>query len=167
MSKTNRTFKTQVLLRDYFLDGEIEYNDELAMLMQGGFNYYSNRRILTILSAKIQSLNDSSLMVSSIAEMQIQQRSGLVGLIPIDEVGTQIFQKEYQKDKYPLKVVLYAGVYVIRASIRSGGLFDGGFYFVPARDVRVEYQVQGSTRSAIGSEWILLNSEQIQGCHPE
>ena len=167
MSRASSTFKMQALLRDYILDGEIDCNDELSMLMQGGFNYYSNRRILTLSSAKIQSVNDLSLVVTSIAEMQIQQRSGLVGLVPIDEVGIQRFQKEYQKDKFPSKVVLYSGAYTIRASMKSGGLFEGGVYFVPARDARVEYRTQGSKNNAIGSEWMLINTEEIQGCHAE
>ncbi len=167
MSRSSSTFKMQALLEHYILDGEIDCDDELTMLMQGGFNYYSNRRILTLSSAKIQSLDDLSLVVTSVAEMQIQQRSGLVGLVPIDEAGIQRFQKEYQKDKFPSKMVLYSGAYIIRASIKSDGLFGGGAYFVPARDARVEYRTQGSKNNAIASEWILINTEQIQGCHAE
>ncbi len=167
MSKSNNPWVVQVLTPTQIIEGKISPDGEIGILLLGDLNYYKDRKILEINDVNINSINNPSVGNISISKYIMKQRSGLLAIIPLDEEGIRAFQKETSPNELTMRVIMYSGVYTIKATIKPEGLYASGECYVHAKDATIEYQKQNAKSVSFEAQWILVNTERIQGYHPE
>jgi len=133
----------------------------------GDYGYYKDRCILTFNNAQIHPVNNPNGPVISASKFVVKQRSGLIALIPLDDAGIQGFQKNAQNKDFSMRTVLYAGSYIIRASTNPQGPYESGAPFVHAIGAKIEFQFQNSNIKPLEARWLVINTEMVQGYHPE
>jgi hypothetical protein len=167
MGKPNHPWAIQILTPDYVVAGNIVPGDDMDIILNGDYEYYKDRCILTFTDVQMRSVNNPAGSVINASELLIKQRSGLLALIPRDDAGLQAFQKASGNKDYSLRIVMYSGVYIIRASINPGGLYASGACFMHTKDAKIEYQSQNANLKPIDAQWLVINTEMIQGYSPE
>ena len=163
-SQSQRPFVMQALTLDYLVEGNVQPGDELTSILLGGWEYYKSRCLLTLTDARVQPTGNLTTPTLSVSQWVLQHRTGLVALIPRDEAGTQALLKAAPSKTFSLRAVMYAGSYVIRASLIPGDLFEKAFN--PAKDAEIDCQLPGAQLSRLTAPWLVLNSQLVQGYHP-
>lgn len=168
-------WRMQVLTLDYLIEGNVEPTGEVSSLLMGGRQYYENRYHVILKPAHLQPTGGLATPALTVAQWTVQHRNGLVAVIPRDEAGTQELLKAAQGKTFTFRAVLYAGSYVIRASLSPVGMFGKPempgavfeqFAFIPAQDAEIECQAPGAQMRKLAAPWLVLNTEVIQGYHP-
>jgi len=167
MSKSNNPWSVQILTPTQIIEGKISPDSEIGILLLGDYNYYKDRKILEFTDANINSINNPSAVNISVPKFIMKQRSGILAIIPLDEEGIRAFQKESTPKELTMRVVMYSGMYTIKATIKPEGLFTSGECYTHAKDATIEYQKQNSKNILIEAQWILINTERIHGYYPE
>ena len=165
MAKPKQQCAMQILTLDYLIDGTVDLDDELICIFEGGSGYYEARDTLTITSARIQPAGNLTTPTTYAPQWMLSSRGGVVAFIPQDETGTQALLKAAPGKTFSFRAVIYAGPYIIQASLLPGDLFERSA-FIHAQDAEINCQVPGAQLKAFTAPWILFNIELVQGYHP-
>ena len=164
MAKPKQQCAMQVLTLDYLIEGNVDLDDELISLFEGWPHYYDDHYIVKLASARIQPTGNLTTPAISVSQWILSHRGGLVALIPRDETGTQALLKAARGETFSFRAAIYAGPYIIRASLVPENLFEG-WAFIRAKDVSIDCQIPKAQLSGFTAPWAVLNRELVQGYH--
>lgn len=157
----------QALTTDYAAEG---YLAPLEMPLIGYVNM-ANQAALTLSPARVTALEPQALIASGAPSELSVVKAALIALVPGDEASLASARAQMPSRAVP--AVLYAGPYVIRASIGMLGdmplrhLFNtGAGNFIAAADLEVRCQRLGTAFGPLVAPLALLNKTLIQVYHP-
>ena len=158
----------QILTLHYLIDGSVQPNDEIKILLGGGSNYYESRYVVTLTNAKVQPTGDLTTQPFFVPQWTVEHRGGLVALIPRDEACTQALSKIIQSKSLGYRAVIYAGPYVIRGTLESPAptMAFETYAFMPIRDAQIDCQLPGARLAGFTAPLMVVNRELWQGYHP-
>ena len=159
----------QLLTLNYLIEGSMLPNGEVSTLLAGGPHYYESRYVTTLTNVKVQATGNHTTQDFFAPEWTVEHRGGLVGLIPRNEACTQDMLKLTQGKKLVFRAVIYAGPYVIRATLEQPApthAFET-YAFMPAKDAQIDCQLPGARLVGFRVPLMVVNRELWQGYYPE
>jgi hypothetical protein len=165
-SKHVEPWRVLILTTEYLFDGLLQAEDDFSWLSSYSPNDTFDVPLIT--DVKIQPIAGLTTPVQTYAKFVLTYCAQVVALIPNDDAAFKAAQAEYEDHDQPLTAVLYAGPYVIRATILSedgdpGTLVgtEGGFF--PLKDARIDCQAPSARMSTLSIPWLLLNGGTVHG----
>ncbi len=161
----------QVLTADYLISGLSRPEDDIFYYVQG-FKFADPFEGPVLESVDLQPTGNLVTPRQHLEKWRLAYCATVIAIIPSDQAGLGAARATFYEARHPLPVVLYAGPYVVQATLLSedpGGetLFTSRRSFIPAAGAHIECQAPGTQWKGIRVPWLLLNGGLLQGYSPQ
>ncbi len=164
---TEIPWEIQILTTDYSIEGHIQPDEDIfRWARQYGFTDAFECAPLT--SVQVLPTGHLTTPPKSFATWDLAYCTTIVMIIPRDQASLKAAPKDYADYRHPFRAVIYAGPYVIRATVLSDSedsqmLFVDHKGFVPLRDAEIDCQMPGSPLMGLKAPWLVLNGGSLHG----
>ncbi len=164
---SEKPWAIQVLTTEYVVDGYIQPEEDIfRWARQYGLTDAFECAPLT--SVQILPAGQLNTPPQSFTTWEFSYCTTIVMIIPGDEASRKAAPRDYRDYRHPFRAVIYAGPYVIRATVLSdseetGMLFVDHKGFIPLRDAEIDCQLPGSRLTGLKVPWLVLNGGLLHG----